>query len=156
MALTVDEDAARSVGRPTAIALILFTMRWMEHWKHDVDDYDGAMILVAVVAITSGRLLRTDLSAEEKELEQVIGPERLARCNVSSIAAATGLNRETTRRKVNSLVGKGLLVKEASGPIGLAPGIVQRESTLTLVRRQLDGIARIANELIRLGVLKPD
>jgi hypothetical protein len=155
MSLIVDEEAARGASRVTAIALALFTMRCMEHWKHDVDDYDGAMILVAIVAITSERLLRTELYPEEKELARAITPERLAKCNVSSIASATGINRETTRRKVNALVDRGLLVKAADGSIGFTPGILQQGTTLALVRRQLDGVVRLANELIRMGVLKP-
>jgi hypothetical protein len=154
MPLIVDEEAARGASRLTAIALALFTMRCMEHWKQDVDEYDGAMILIAVVAITSERLLRTELDAEEKELTRAITPDRLARCNVSSIASATGINRETTRRKVNALVEQGLLVRGADGSIAFTPGILQQASTLTLVRRQLDGVVRLANELIRMGVLR--
>lgn len=154
MPLAVDEDAARGASRLAAIALALFTMRWMEHWKHDVDDYDGAMILVAVVAIRSERLLRTELAPEEKKLAHEITPDRLAKCNVSSIASATGINRETTRRKVNVLVEQGLLVRAGDGSIAFAPGLLQRSSTLELVRRQLDGVVRLANELTRMGVLQ--
>lgn len=154
MPLIVDEDGARSASRPTAIALSLFTMRAMELWKLDVDDHDSAMILVAIVAISSERLLRTELSAEEKALATVITPDKLARCNVSSIASATGINRETTRRKVNNLVEKGLLVREADGNIAFAPGILQRTTTLVLIRRQLEAVVRLANELIRMGVLR--
>ena len=156
MPVTIDEDAACGASRPAAIALALFTMRWMEQWKHDVDDYDGAMILVAVAAITSERLLRTELSIEEKELSHSIKPERLAQCNVSSIAAATGLNRETTRRKVNALVEQGLLVRGVRGSIAYRPGLVQEAATIALVRRQLDTVVRLANELLRMGVLKVD
>ncbi len=154
MPLIVDEDVARSASRPTFIALSLFTMRAMEHWKLDVDDHDDAMILVAIVAISSERLLRMELSPEEKALATMIKPERLARCNVSSIASATGINRETTRRRVNSLIDQGLLVREADGNIAFAPGILQRESILELFRRQLEAVARLANELIRSGVLR--
>jgi hypothetical protein len=154
MPLAVDEDAARGASRLTAIALALFTMRCMEHWKHDVDDYDGAMILVAVVAISSERLLRTELEPEEKELARAITPDRLAKCNVSSIASATGINRETTRRKVNALVEQGLLIRGADGSVAFTPGILQQTSTLALVRRQLDGVVRLVNELTRMGVLR--
>ena len=154
MPLIVDEDGARSASRPTAIALSLFTMRAMELWKLDVDDHDSAMILVAVVAISSERLLRTELSPEEKALATAITPDKLARCNVSSIASATGINRETTRRKVNILIEKGLLVRQAGGNIAFAPGILQRESILVLFRRQLEAVSRLANDLIRMGVLR--
>jgi DNA-binding transcriptional ArsR family regulator len=154
MPLVVDEDAARGASRLTAITMALFTMRCMENWKQDVSDYDGAMILIAVVAITSERLLRTELAPEERELARAITPERLARCNVSSISSATGINRETTRRKVKALIEQGLLTREEDGTINFAPGFAQRDVSLTLVRRQLDGVVRLANELTRMGVLK--
>lgn len=154
MALIIDEDAARSASRPTVILLSLFAMRFMEQWKLDVEDHDGAMILLAVVAISSERLLRTELSPEEMELTTPLSPDRLARCNVSSIASATGLNRETTRRKVNALIDQGLLTRRRDGSIAFAPGILQRESTLALVRRQLEAVVRLANDLIRMGTLR--
>ena len=155
MRLTIDEEGARSNSRPAAIALALFTMRCMEQWKHEVEDYDRAMILVAVVAISSEKLMRAELQPMERNLEQPIETEKLARCNVSSIASATGINRETTRRKVDSLVRRGLLQRASDGTIGFPAGILQKATTLALVRRQIDPVVRLANELIRLGVIKP-
>jgi predicted transcriptional regulator len=128
-------------------------MRAMERWKHDVDDYDRAMILIAVVAISAEKLLRADLTDEEWDLANPISSERLARCNVSSIASATGLNRETTRRKVQSLVEQGLLIRHARGDIAFAPGLMQRQSTFELLRKQLESITRLANELLKMGTI---
>jgi hypothetical protein len=153
MPLVIDEAQAGAQSRMTAIRMTLLTLRCMENWKLGVDDYDSAMILVAVVAITAERLTRADLELELRDLGQPIPPERLARCNVSSIAAATGLNRETARRKVGELVSKGLLVRSPRGAISFPPGLLQQESTRDLVRRQLDGVVRFANELLRDGVL---
>lgn len=153
MPLVVNEEEVSKSSRPAAIALSLFTMRYMEQWKHDVEDYDRAMILIAVVAITSERLLRTRLSEDEANLINPIGPERLAKCNVSSIAAATGINRETTRRKVNSLVEQNLLERLEDGTIAFTPGLLQRSDTLELVRRQIESAVRLVNELMKLGAV---
>lgn len=153
MPLIIDENAVRDRSRPAAIAMTLFTLRCMEQWKHDVEDYDRAMILVAVAAITSERLLRTSLSPEESDLGNPIGLDRLARCNVSSLAAATGINRETTRRKVKSLIDQGLLERHDDGTVTFAPGVLQRADTLGLVRRQIEAAVRLVNDLMRLGVV---
>lgn len=153
MSLIVDDNAFDAASRPAAIALALFTMRCMEHWKHDVADYDRAMILVAVVAITSERLLRAEIEPLERQLARPISSDRLAKCNISSIAAATGINRETTRRKVASLIDQGLLQRSEDGSIGFTPGSLQKASTLQLVRRQLDAVVRLANDLIKLGIV---
>jgi hypothetical protein len=152
MPLTVNETTMTRKSRIVALRLVLLTLRCMENWKHDVDDYDRAMILVAVAAITAERLLRIESSEDYSALNDPLPLGLIAKCNVSSIAAATGLNRETTRRKVDKLVELGLLVR-IDGSITFAPGVVQEPSTKDLVRRQLDDIVRTANELLRDGVL---
>jgi hypothetical protein len=153
MPLNVNSDEMLGKSRIVALRLVQLTLRCMETWKHDVDDYDRAMILVAVAAITAERLLRGEPSASQATMTQALPASEIAKCNVSSIAAATGLNRETTRRKVDSLIELGLLVRNA-GSITFSPGIVQERSTLELVRRQLDHIVRTGNELLRDGVLE--
>ena len=125
----------------------------MENWKHDVNDYDRAMILIAVAAITAERLLRVN-DPEFEALSTPLPVEQMAKCNVSSIAAATGLNRETTRRKVDGLIEQGLLVRAADGTLTYASGIIQEETTYVLIRKQLDTVVKTANDLIREGVLK--
>jgi len=154
MPLVVNPAQMDRKSRIVALRLVLLTLRCMENWKHDVDDYDRAMILVAVAAITAERLLRADHSESHAALKEPLPPGLMARCNVSSIASATGLNRESTRRKVDSLIEKGLLVRLENGTITFAPGVVQEQSTQALVRRQLEGVVRTTNDLVRDGVLE--
>jgi hypothetical protein len=154
MPLVVNPAQVDRKSRIVALRLVLLTLRCMENWKHDVDDCDRAMILVAVAAITAERILRGDHSGIHATLDEPLPAGLMARCNVSSIAGATGLNRETTRRKVDSLIEKGLLVRLGNGTITFAPGVIQEQSTQELVRRQLDGIVRTANDLVHDGVLE--
>ncbi|TFI56922.1 hypothetical protein E2493_17810 [Sphingomonas parva] len=154
MPIAVDEDQASAKSRIAAIRLALWTLRCMNNWRQNVGDYDSAMILIAVIAITAEKLTRQDVESELQTLDAAFPPERLTRCNISSIAAGTGLNRETTRRKVNALAAAGYLVRTADGGVEFAPGLLQAPSTLELVRTQLDGMARGANELIRDGILR--
>ena len=154
MPVAVDEVEAAARSRLTAIRLTMLTLRLMENWRRNVSDYDSAMVLAAVVAITAERLTRSEIDPELGPLERELPRELLARCNISSIAAATGLNRETARRKVNELIAEGFLVRSPEGVVGFAPGRLQREETLALVRTQLDAVVRLLNELLRDGVLK--
>jgi hypothetical protein len=151
--VVVDEARARANSRITAIRLTLLTLRTMEKWRLNVKDYDSAMILIAVGAVTAERLTRGELDEELKSIERPVPPERLAPCNVSSLAAATGLNRETTRRKVNALVEAGFLVKSEQGVIGFTPGHVQQDYIHEMVRGQLDSVVRTVNDLARDGTL---
>lgn len=61
MVIRVSERQLDEKSRPAAIALSLYTLRAMEMWKRHVPDYDCAMIMIAVVAITAERLLRSEL-----------------------------------------------------------------------------------------------
>lgn len=152
MPIRLDDQQLELNSRPAAIAIALFTLGLMERWKKDVDDYDCAMILIAVVVISAERLLKTELAPEDRRLTKPIDPGKLRKCNVASIAHATGLNRETARRKVNTLIGMGFLVRTADGVIAFRQGFLQEPNTLDVVRRQLADTAALANQLITLGV----
>lgn len=153
--LRLDPDAVRRNGRPAAIALTIFTLRCMEQWRHRVDDYDEAMIMVSVVAISAERLLRTEMTPELRDLTNPIDPSLLSRCNVSSIASATGLNRETARRKVHLLIERGFLVRGDDGGIALQPGRVQQKELADLIERQLQAVVRLLNDLQRFDIFEP-
>ena len=155
MQLTLDTDALAANSRLTAIRLALLTSRAMENWREGVGDNDSAMILLAVVAICGERLTRTELPEALRNVATPLPPGIAAECNVSSIAAATGLNRETTRRKVNALVEAGHLARSPDGEISYPLELQRDPATLDFVRRQLEAVARFANEAIRDGVLTP-
>ena len=156
MSISVNEERAAANSRLTAIRLTMLTMRCMERWRRNVSDFDKAMILVSVVAITAERFTRAGLDEELKALDMPLPVDALAPCNVSSIAAATGLNRETTRRKVKALVDEGFLVRSEQGVISFKPGYFQQDYIHDLVRTQLDSLVRTANDLIRDGTLETE
>jgi len=153
MQLIIDNDATAANSRLTAIRLALLTSRSMENWRRDVGDNASAMILLAVVAICGERLTRTDLPEPLRSVATSLPPGFAAGCNVASIAAATGLNRETTRRKVNALLEAGYLARSEEGEISIPAERQQDPATLDFLRRQLEAVARFANEAIRYGVL---
>src|SRR3982751_6219250 len=109
MQLTIDKQTSAAMSRLTAIRLALLTSRAMENWRAGIGDNESAMIQLAVVAITGERLTRTDLPADLCNVATPLPPGYAAGCNISSIASATGLNRETTRRKVSALIARGFL-----------------------------------------------
>lgn len=156
MAVSVQEANPEARGRLTAIRLTMLTLRLMENWRRKVADLDSVMILLAVVAITGEKLTRCILEPGLKSLANPIPPEQLSQCNVSSLAAATGLNRETARRKVNALIEQGFLVKSADGLINFRSGHLQQDYIHDLVREQLDAIVKLTNDLCRDGALSCD
>ena len=110
------------------------------------------MVLLAVIAITSERLTRNDLNSDVRGLKSPIPAERLARCSVSSIAAATGLNREAGRRKVRDLIAAGILAGTTED-IRFSAEHLQDPAIGDLICSQLDAVTRLVNDLLRDGVL---
>jgi hypothetical protein len=154
MQLTIDKQASAAMSRLTAIRLALLTSRAMENWRAGVGDNESAMILLAVVAITGERLTRTELPEAYRNVTTPLPPGYAAGCNISSIAAATGLNRETSRRKVSALIERGYLARTKEGEICFPAVHQQDPATLEFVSRQLEAVTRFANDALRDGVLK--
>jgi hypothetical protein len=154
MQLTIDKQASAAMSRLTAIRLALLTSRAMEHWRAGVGDNESAMILLAVVAITGERLTRAELPEPLRNVAVPLPPGYAAGCNISSIASATGLNRETTRRRVSTLIERGFLARQEGGEICFPAARQQDPETLEFLMRQLEAVARFANDAIRDGVLK--
>ena len=149
----VDPAAAEAKSRIAAIRLLSMTLRLMENWRRMDDDHDCAMILVAVAVINFEKLTRGKLPHELEDIRNVVPSNLLTMCNISSIALATGLNRETARRKVLHLVELGLLVRRSDGCVQFSQDYGDRNESVTLLRAQLETFARTANDLLRDGSL---
>lgn len=157
MPLLVDEEMAHASSRLSSIRLSMFMLRAMENWRELVDDGEKALILIAVAAINGEKFTRShELEEELRDVRNQFPQDLLRRCNVSSVAAATGFNRETTRRKVNDLIEAGFLTRAARGLLRYRPGSIHGEDMLLLIRKQLDAIVRLANDLARDGVIVVD
>ena len=140
-------------SRIAAIELATLTLRCMENWSWRAGGYDEAMILVAVIAIASEKFLRGGLPAGFENLHDRMPGENLALCNIASIAAATGLNRETARRKVTDLVERGMLTRVDREGVRFSDGLMQEDGTIELVTSQVEAFRRTAERLLRGGVL---
>ena len=156
MPVRIDEARLQERGRVAGVAIAEYTMRAMERWRRNLVDYDCAMLMVAVIAISAGRLLRTGFPSPYPSLAAPIDPALLAKVNIASLAHATGLNRETARRRVNDLVAQGLLTRLADGGVGFRPGLVQEDRVRDEIQGQLREIAAVANQLLQLGVFAED
>ena len=131
----------------------MLTLRMRDNWIRLFGDHETAVIAVAIIVITSERLTRTKLDAHLESLAIPLPHEDLAMCNISSIASATGLNRETTRRRIEELVSSGLVVRQG-GAVRLAPGFTQQNLASEIVRTQLDELRRAANDLLRIDAIE--
>jgi hypothetical protein len=147
------EAAARS--RPAGLRLALMTLRLLENWRSHLGlDHDSALIILATAAITMEKFTRLDFDAGHRDVRNPMPPELLTKCNVSSIAAATGMNRETARRKVQSLLSEGMLVTDDKGSIRLSPDYTRALQTDEMMSSQLQTLVQTANGLLKDDILE--
>ena len=150
--LVTDPKIADAKSRLVGIRLATLTLRLRGSWTELFGSPDTAAIALAIVAISSERMLREALEPNLKNLSVPMPAEAFGICNVSSIATATGLNRETARRKVDEMVQQGVVAKNGQR-ITLAPGFTQQPEVIEMVKAQLDVLRMATNELIREGVI---
>ena len=153
MPLVINEDQAAAKSRLTAYRLISMRLRLMALWREVTGGHEESLILMAVVAITGDRLIHNEMSPELRNMANPVPRTLLGRCNISSIAAATGLNRETARRAINRLIDRGVLERAPDRSIHFVPGRTQGPNAFHLSDTQLEEFARTTSSLVRDGVL---
>ena len=160
MTLSVDNEVLETKSRLAHLALLNLNLRFMENWrsaqlnsKGAVLDYESLMILMAIIVIGAEKVLRTELQVELQTLARQLPQAAVGKVNLSSIAAATGINRETVRRKVNNLHKAGWVTRDRDG-IRTVPGVIPYDIIRNVIGAQLEALTRVANQLTQIGALK--
>lgn len=159
MALSVQRETAEAKSRLAHLSLLSLNLRLMENWRTlqigawgSVLDYESTMIVMAIIVIAAEKLLRAELDPELETLASPLPVGHLRKANFSSIAAATGINRETVRRRVGDLAAAGIVIRDRDG-VRMAHGQIQFARLREIIDVQLDAITQTANQLTRLGIL---
>lgn len=147
------QHQAGGESRLAGIQMALLTLRCMEHYRQVAGDHSSALVLLAVVAISAEKFTRVELAEEFRSLDAPVPTDKLGFCNISSIAVATGFNRETTRRYVNRLVERDILQRGSDGTVQFTPGYLQTGAIAELLQLQLDTLSRSVTEFIRIGAM---
>ena len=113
-------------------------------------DYDYERMIISMV-IANGNIQHL-MNTPEKlasftSLDAIIPPELQRPVTRSAIARATGLPRETVRRKVAAMVALGLLTTDARGGLRLAPGIFAREEIAELFAKNEANVRRLVRQV---------
>jgi len=157
--LSIDNDMVEKKSRLVHVALLNLNLRFLENWRsaqigsgRAALDYESLMILMATIVISAERVVRTELDPDLQTLAQQLPASKVTKVNLSSIAAATALNRETVRRKVNALEKEGWLIRDKDG-IRTVHGVVPYDRLRGIIGAQLDALTRTVNLLSKLAVL---
>jgi len=150
--LLTDDAQFRSNDRVAGIRLGALFLRQRGAWAELFGSDDAAAIMIAIAVIRSERILRDPSNSGTRTFSHPVADWELGPSNISSIATATGMNRETTRRKVRELVEAGKLVAEDGG-LRFAPGLTQEPAFADAVRDIVENLRSATNDLLRLGIL---
>jgi hypothetical protein len=153
--VTVDPQAVRDESRLVALETAAAMLRLVEGYQEMFGtDLDRLMIMLAVGAITGERPVRAaDAPAHVIRFGIPIPSADMTRCTALAVASATGLPRETARRKVRQMMDEGLLRRDELVGIRVNEEMLQRPEFQALVQRQAGEITRLTNALLERGIL---
>ena len=164
MSFLIDPNATAAKSRVALVHVLNLNLRLMEEWRRAQAglfgaplDVESTMILMAIVAIGTENLVRTGDLRKFEDLSTPISLLLLRKCNLSSIAETTGLNREMVRRRVGRLEKKGILVRDEDGGVRIADRILAQAEVRESVRNQLLAMGATLDRLRKDGLIRyPD
>lgn len=136
----------RSALRSVATILARYEMRKLKRLLSDFDNDIMLPLLLGEIALHNVGVLENgaDVVHGSHKVDTVEAP--LRPCNAYSIAAATGLPRETVRRKIGRLVEQGWVEKSDNGHLYMAPRTFDHFSKL-LQSRDLPELLETADRV---------
>lgn len=118
-------------------------------------DLDLALVaeLVGTTAIEPGM---RDAAFREKHatFDSVIGIEDQCAINATSIASASGIPRETVRRKLKRLLQLGIIIEKRRSRYVIKPGVLQQLHHQAAFARGIEQTVRFMNECLEQGVVR--
>ena len=86
--------------------------------------------------------------------ETRIGIEGQRPVNAMTISQATGIPRETVRRKLKLLLERGVIVEKTRGAYVMKPGFIQQPETMDIVDRGMRDTLQFMNDCVKLGLVR--
>jgi hypothetical protein len=117
-------------------------------------DYEAILIYWSVVVASVGRYIRND--DQTKLIETGGGPlpeEEHHPISARAIAEATGLPRETVRRKIAALVADGFLAQDSRG-VRTIPGLLDQRGNgqfISLASREIKRMAQTMETMLHIS-----
>ncbi|KAI5913190.1 hypothetical protein [Thauera sp. 2A1] len=136
--------------KPVALLLARHEIRNLKRWFEEFDRDILLPILLGEIALHNIGA-RENGDHDPKSEEPCTGPQDclLRPCNAYSIAAATGLPRETVRRKISRLIELGWISRRENGHLFVTHEALTHFGSL-LASRQLGEIVETADRARRL------
>lgn len=118
-------------------------------------DFQKAIIIHTISIATGSKFIKSpELMKLYGSMDVKFPTEQQVPCSALSVSEATGLPRETTRRKIKEMVAEDLLEEDPRGGYRLKSGILQRPLVQTRMEEFVKALVRVVNVGLDLGVLE--
>ena len=121
--------------------------------------YSGDLDLAAVgetvgLAAIEAESRKAEFREKFGNFETRIGTEGQRPVNAQTISQATGIPRETVRRKLKLLLERGVIVEKTRGGYVMKPGFIQTPENMDIVDRGMRDTLVFMNECVKLGLVR--
>lgn len=139
------------------IQLVLAFLHRTDHHRRAVylDDLDLARVGETIgLASVETEARKPEFREKFGDYQNQIGVEGQRPIKALTISEATGIPRETVRRKLKILLEHGVIVEKAPGGYVLKPGFMQKPETMELVDRGMRDTLQFMNDCVKLGFVR--
>ncbi|MDI1287166.1 MAG: hypothetical protein PSV46_22470 [Reyranella sp.] len=118
-------------------------------------DFDTAMVaeIIGIAAVEPG-MRDAAFRKQHQTFDSIVGLEGQRAINATSIASASGIPRETVRRKLKQLLKEGLIVEKGRARYVVNPGVLQQPEWQDAFGRGIHQTVIFMNECLEQGVLR--
>ena len=116
----------------------------------DLAAITGTIALAAIEAPMREAAFRE----EYRSLDTMIGVDGQRGVNATSVAAATGIPRQTVRRKIGKLLSLGALVEVGASAYVVKPGFLQRPGTREPQEEAFQYMIQLFNDCLRHEIVE--
>ena len=151
--LTIDDENLNAKLRFAGYHLVNHFLNAARELRQ-MNDVDPASILI-LLTIRVASIQRTLRKPGESEIDQgddAIAPHHFQPISRRAVAEATGLPRESVRRKINEMIKKGLILEEGAGVLTM--NVVTDPVIASQIRQLAAGHVQVTNLLTAEGILK--
>lgn len=148
-------------GGPANSRLMVYMIgNWLhriERGRREIYFGDLDLARVAEVIGTAGvepGMRDAAFRAQHTSFESIVGVEGQRAVNATSIASATGMSRETVRRKLKQLLQRGFIVEKGRARYVLKPGVLQAPERQAVFAHGIQQTVLFMNECLEHGVLR--
>jgi hypothetical protein len=118
-------------------------------------DLDLAFVaeVIAVAGVEPG-MRDAAFREQHRTFDSVVGVEGQRAVNATSIASASGIPRETVRRKLKRLLKMGFITEKGRSHYVLTPGVLQQPGRQAAFAQGIQQSMHFMNECLQHGVIR--